>query len=89
MNLKSKKVQKYWGKTHSKINYSQIDQSIIKEFLGSHPQSIQKWLPKEEGKFIADPFYKLGAKQKKHRKMIRLEKFFGLELSKKHFKLLK
>ena len=40
-------------------------------------------------KFIADPFYKLGAKQKKHRKMIRLEKFFGLELSKKHFKLLK
>ena len=32
MNLKSKKVQKYWGKKSVKIDYSQIDQSIIEKF---------------------------------------------------------
>ena len=29
MNLKSKKVKKYWGEIHEKIDYTQIDQSII------------------------------------------------------------
>jgi hypothetical protein len=89
MNLKSKKVQRYWGKTHKKINYSQIDQDIIKEFHGSHPRCIIKWLPKEKGLFVADPSYKLNSKQRKHRKMLKLEAFFGLELSKKHYKLVK
>ena len=32
---KSQKVQKYWDKTHSRIDYSQIDQSIIKKFKGT------------------------------------------------------
>ena len=32
MNLKSEKVQKYWGGNPKKIDYSKIDQLIIKEF---------------------------------------------------------
>ena len=39
--------------------------------------------------FQVDPSYKLTKKQKKHRIMIFFEKLFGLELSKKHFKLVK
>jgi hypothetical protein len=89
MNLKSKKVQQYWGKTHNKISYSQIDQFIIKEFFGSHPRSIIKWLPKEKGLYTADPSYKLTSKERRHRKMLKLEAFLGLELSKKHYKLVK
>jgi len=87
MNLKSKKVQKYWGKSHKKIDYSKIDQTIIKEFKGTHPKIMQKWLPKSEGLYEADLDYKISRKQKKHRIMIRIENFFGLELSKKHFNL--
>ena len=51
MNLKSQKVQKYWGKDHDKIDYSQIRSMIFKEFKGSHPKIIQTWLPKDIGIF--------------------------------------
>ena len=87
MNLKSKKVKKYWGESHKKIDYSQIDQSIIKEFQGSHPKIVLDWLPKDSGLYKVDQSYKLTNKEKKHRMMIKLEKVFGLELSKKHYKL--
>ena len=89
MNLKSKKVQKYWGAMPVRINYSQMDQLIIKEFQGTHPEIIKDWFPKESGLYEADPSYKITLKQKKHRIMLKLENFFGLELSKKHYKLTK
>jgi glycosyltransferase involved in cell wall biosynthesis len=87
MNLKSKKVQKYWGADPVIIDYSQIDQLIIKEFNGLHPEIIKDWLPKEEGLYLADPSYKPTSKQIKHRIMMKLENIFSLDLSKKHYKL--
>jgi hypothetical protein len=87
MNLKSEKVQKYWGGEPAKIDYSQMDQSIIKEFSGTHPRIVQDWLPKDKGVYQTDPNYAPTKKQKKHRLMLRLEKLFGWELSKKHYKL--
>lgn len=89
MNLKSKKVQKYWDKSHKKIDYKDIDEQIIKKFKGSHPKIIQKWLPKEKGIFKANPKHILTKKETKYRLMLKLEKLFGIELSKKHHKLLK
>jgi len=89
MNLKSKKVQKYWGEMPVVIDYSQMDQLIIQEFHGTHPEVIKDWLPKDNGLFKADSSYKITLKQKKHRIMLKLENFFGLELSKKHYKLIK
>jgi len=89
MNLKSSKVQKYWGGRPVVINYSQMDQEIIYKFNGIHPEIIRDWLPKEEGVYIASSSYKLTPKQKKHRLMIKLENYFGIELSKKHYKLVR
>ena len=89
MNLKSRKVQKYWGKDPTNTDYSKIDQSIIKEFQGTHPKIIKSWLPKEFGLYKADINYQINKKQKKHQLMIKLEKLFGVELSKKHYKLVK
>ena len=88
MNLKVSKVQMYWGTKPVKIDYSQMDQSIIKEFKGAHPKVMREWLKKnDKALFQVDSSYKLTKKQKKHRVMIKLENFFGLELSKKHYKL--
>jgi hypothetical protein len=88
MNLKVSKVQMYWGTKPVKIDYSQMDQSIIKEFKGTHPKVMGEWLKKnDKGLFQVDSSYKPTKKQKKHRVMIKLENFFGLELSKKHYKL--
>jgi hypothetical protein len=89
MNLKSSKVQKYWGGDPIKIDYSQMDQLIIKEFKETHPEIIKKWLPKEKGLFKASQDYKLTSRQKKHRFIIKFENFFGLDLSKKHYKLVR
>jgi len=89
MNLKSQKVQQYWGNLPVMIDYSQIDQSIIKEFFGSHPKIISSWLPKSLKVFNADPEYKISSKQKKHRIVIKLEGLLGMEFSKKHYKLVK
>jgi len=86
MNLKSEKVQKYWDKAHKQINYSEIDQAIIKEFRGTHPKAILNWLPKEEGLFQANPDHKLTKREKKHRIMLKIEQMFGVDLSKKHYK---
>ena len=85
MNLKSQKVQQYWGGEPAKIDYSQMDQSIIKEFSGTHPKIVQDWLPQDKGIYQADPNYEPTKKQKKHRLMLKLEKWFNLELSKKHY----
>ena len=87
MNLKSKKVKKYWGENHKKIDYTQMDQSVIKEFQGTHPEVVIGWLPKSSGLYKVDPNYVPTNKEKKHRMMNKLEKVFGLELSKKHYKL--
>ena len=81
MNLKSSKVQKYWGANPVIIDYSQMDKLIIEEFHGTHPGIIQDWLPKQDGLFITDASYKLSKKQKKHRMMMRLENFFDIDLT--------
>jgi len=86
MNLKSKKVQKFWSKKYNKIKYSEMDQKIIKPFLGTHPKIIQGWLPRSKSLFMADPNYRLTRKQKKHRLMLIIEKMFNVDLSKKHYK---
>jgi len=87
MNLKSSKVQKYWGGQPVKIDYTQMDQKIIQEFQGSHPIIIQSWLPKDVGLYLADSKYKLTQKQKNHRLKMQFEKLFNIDLSKKHYKL--
>ena len=89
MNLKSSKVQKYWGKDPVKIDYTQIDQFIIKEFTGTHPEIMNSWLPKSYGLYKADNSHQLSKKQKKHRLMIKLERLLKIDLSKKHYKLVK
>ena len=65
-----------------------MDQSIIKKFTDTHPKIVQDWLPKDKEVYQADPAYQPTRKQKKHRLMLKLEKLFGLELSKKHYKLI-
>jgi hypothetical protein len=85
MNRKLENVQKYWNNSHRRIDYREIDQKIIREFNGSHPGIIREFFPKEDGLFRANPDHQLTRREKKYRFMLHLERWFGLELSKKHF----
>ena len=89
-NEKSKRFCKYWGGIPSKIDYSQIDPKVLKEFKGTHPAIMKDCLPKDVNSiFKADPNHVLTRREKKHRLVLRLEKIFGIDLSKKHFTLVR
>jgi glycosyltransferase involved in cell wall biosynthesis len=89
MNLKSAAVLKYWqNRPDGAADYTQIDPATLKLFTGSHPKVIQAWLPKAEGIFRADPNHRLTAREKKHRRLLWLEKTLGLRFDKKHYRLL-
>jgi len=87
MNLKSASVQKYWDDSKPKpMDYSQIDSAALKLFSGSHPKVVQDWLPAAAGIFQADPNHLLTSREKKHRRMLKLERWFGFQFSKRHYK---
>jgi glycosyltransferase involved in cell wall biosynthesis len=90
MNLKSASVLKFWNnRTLAPVNYSQVDAAALKLFSGRHPQAVQDWLPVAEGIFPADPNYRPTAREKKHRRMLWLEKLLGVQFSKKHYRLVR
>jgi glycosyltransferase involved in cell wall biosynthesis len=90
MNLKSASTLKFWNnRTLTEVDYSQIDARVLKLFSGTHPQVIQGWLPPADGIFQADPNHQLTAREKKHRRLMWLEKTFGLQFNKKHYRLVR
>lgn len=92
MNEKQKRVERYWGKTPKEfLGYGDIDPQTIRDFTATHPQIVTDWLANDaEQKLVVNPDYKLSKRDKKHRWMSKLEKMFnGLELSKKHYKLIR
>jgi hypothetical protein len=87
MNLKSAAVLKYWqNRAATELDYTKIDASVLKPFSGTHPKVMQSWLPAAEGIFQADPNHQLSSREKKHRRMIALEKLFGVQFSKQHYR---
>ena len=88
MNLKSATTLKFWqNRTTSEVDYTKVDPEILRPFTGTHPQIVRDWLPKAEGVFRADPNHQLTAREKKHRRMMKLEKLFGFQFSRKHYRL--
>jgi hypothetical protein len=90
MNLKSAATLKYWqNRDDVKSDYTKIDAEVLKLFSGTHPKVVQDWLPKAEGIFQADPNHQLTSREKKHRRLLKLEKLFGVQFSKKHYQLVR
>ncbi len=73
---KSATTLKFWqNRTTNEVDYTKIDPEILRPFTGTHPQIVRDWLPKAEGVFRADPNHQLTTREKKHRRMMKLEKF--------------
>ncbi|HVU09508.1 MAG TPA: glycosyltransferase [Verrucomicrobiae bacterium] len=90
MDLKVSATHKFWdNKPLPVTDYSRVDSQVLKLFSGTHPKIMSGWLPKAEGIFQADPGYKLNRREKKHRFMLKLEKWFGFRFNKKHYKLVR
>jgi glycosyltransferase involved in cell wall biosynthesis len=90
MNTKVDAVKKNWTDgALPAVNYADIDAATLKLFTGTHPQTVQGWLPPANGIFQADPNHRLSSREKKHRLMLKLENWFGLKFSKKHYRLVR
>ena len=88
MQKKMDQVSKYWSHEPPKIRYSQIDSRMLSTFTGTHPALMQPWLESEaEQNFQVDPAYRLTGRDKRLRLKQSIERFTGLDLSRKHFKL--
>jgi len=71
------------------IDYGAIDQTALKAFTGAHPKVVEGWLPPAEGIFQANPGHQLTSREKKHRRMLKLEQMLGVEFSKRHYRLVR
>lgn len=90
MREKNQRVGKYWGHDHPLFNGYRIDPAALAPFAGTHPAIVRDWLAQEaERTFAPDPAYPPTRKEIKHRRMMALERMFGLELSKKHYRLVR
>jgi hypothetical protein len=87
MTAKFSDIHNHWRKRQSRaIQYDQIDPTTLRRFDGTHPKLVQDWLPRAEGLFQADANYRLTSRDKKHRLMLKLEKWFGFTFNKKHYR---
>lgn len=87
MNLKRAAVRKFWDDAKPEpADYSKVDAAALKLFTGRHPKIMEDWLPRAAGIFQTDPGHRLTAREKKHRRMMWLEKVFGLRFEKKHYR---
>jgi hypothetical protein len=90
MNLKNQSQEpKFWGTQPKTIAYAEIDPVTLRPFLGTHPQAIQSWLTPAEGLFQANPNHRLTRREKKHRWMLRVERWLGITFNKKHYTLVR
>lgn len=91
MQEKARQVSKYWGHSPPAFqDYSQIDSSILQPFDGTHPAVVHDWLHHNaEHVFVADPAYRLSKREHRHRWIMKLERWLGRDLTKKHFSLVK
>ena len=73
-------------KPYQHTAYAEIDPQVLQPFAGTHPKAVQDWLPPAEGLFRANPDHVLTRRERKNRFMMVIEKWTGLDTSRKHFK---
>jgi hypothetical protein len=89
MKEKSRQVSKYWegAAAPGEIRYADVDPRILREFKGTHPAIMGQWLPPEAVPFKPSPGYRLSSRDRRQRIKMSIEKLFGLDLSKRHYRL--
>ena len=90
MREKNARVGRYWKHDHPLFQGYSIDPSMLAPFGGEHPAAVRDWLATQaERHYTPDPAYAPTRRDRKHRRMMTLERWFGWELSKKHYSLVR
>jgi len=78
--------EKFWSDRKPEVNLRAVDSEILRRFEGTHPAVMADHLPPAEGLYLADPHHRLTRRERKHRAMLCLERWFGFEFNKNHFR---
>ena len=81
----------YWTEKQAfSSSYADIDSQQLGPFTGTHPALMSDWLAKHANdNFSPDPQHTLTRRERKHRRLAKLEQRFGWDLSKRHFKVIR
>jgi len=90
MREKNARVGRYWGHEHPLFHGYTMDPQGLVPFSGEHPAVMAHWLEHEaEQGFVPDPNYKLTRRELRYRWKARIERWFGVDLTQKHFTLVR
>lgn len=77
------------GQTKKDV-YEKVDPDSLRLFTGTHPKIIQPLLKNEvKGLFPTHPGYRLTWRERRHKFLMVLERVFGLDFAKNHFRRVK
>ena len=85
LDEKCRQVIKYWRNDSASPDLREIDPQVLVPYTGPHPSVMRNWLPPATEPYAANPHHVLTPRERKHRWMMHLEKWFGLDLAKKHY----
>lgn len=91
MQAKIQQVSRYWGHAPPAFaGYGNMDPKALGQFQGTHPAVMSTWLAEcAEQELRLNPHYQPSRRERRHRWMMRVERLFGWDLSKKHYHLVK
>jgi len=91
MAAKVRATVKYWDTAPPPaFDYGHFDPQALGPFRGTHPAIMREWLEREaEHEFATVPGYRPTSRERKHRWAMRLERLLGVDLSKRHFTLVR
>ena len=90
MREKNARVGRYWKHDHPLFEGYAIDPRLLAPFGGEHPTVVRDWLATQaEQHYVPDPAYEPSARDRRHRRVLALERWLGWELSKKHYTMVR
>ncbi len=88
MNAKQHSVERYWNKVPQDFRRYDIDPVAIRPFEGTHPMVMDAWLSERaDDNWQPNTQHQPTSRERRHRLAMRVERLFGVDLSRKHFTL--
>ncbi len=88
MNAKQQSVERYWNKIPRDFKRYEIDPLAVRPYAGPHPSVMQGWLEaRVDDNWQPKADHQPTSRERRHRLAMKLETAFGLDLSRKHFKI--
>jgi hypothetical protein len=88
MNAKQQSVERYWNKIPQDFKCYDIDPAAMRPYNGTHPAVMRQWLnAQSDNRWQPDLQHRLTSRERRHRLAMKVESLFGVDLSRKHFRL--